>query len=378
MSDLLHRIRTILLPGLTLAAIGLLLLGLADLWELNAWSLAYVSVSLGSPSAEAEIPTPPAQHSRAMVWLAQIALTADDPVAALELVNLQASQGDRLSMRLAGQASLAQGDFHGAVAIWQRAGDVESLLAAAGQAREALDLDDALMAYQAVWALKPESGTLPLANFLLDRIQDYSETEYVLRQSLDDFPASRYWPTWSRRLGDALQALECWDEAVTAYEQGIARKSDDWAANIGLGWARYKRGDGVEAALDEFQQAIAIDEDRGNGYYAAGQVLASEGRYVEADAWFAQALARVPEAKWWYMARAVTARQAGDLRLALNVYQEATSRFPDFVNAHFEMGKTYEEIGDLDKAMDAYCITLALDPEHAGAARGVTRLEGIR
>ena len=63
-------------------------------------------------------------------------------------------------MRLMADVRLAQGDFAGALAIWQQAGDVTSLLRAAAQLQQAGRLEDALMAYQAAWRLDPESGTL--------------------------------------------------------------------------------------------------------------------------------------------------------------------------------------------------------------------------
>ena len=102
--------------------------------QVNAWSLQYTHHAF-SPVAEQStaLPDPPAGHARAVFWLASAALQSGNPTLAETLVASQAARGDPLSMRLMGDALLAQGDFAGALAIWQKAGDVASLLRAASQ-----------------------------------------------------------------------------------------------------------------------------------------------------------------------------------------------------------------------------------------------------
>jgi len=43
--------------------------------------------------------------------------------------------------------------------------------------------------------------------------------------------------------------------------------------HIGLGWTRYERGDGLQAALSEFQGAINAPESKGNAQLALAQAL---------------------------------------------------------------------------------------------------------
>lgn len=182
---------------------------------------------------------------------------------------------------------------------------------------------------------------MPLANFLLNDRQDYARAENVLRQSLATLPNFRYWHVWSNRLGDALRGQKRWDEAVAVYESVIVQTPDDWEAHIGLGWARYERGDGLQAAMSEFQKVINAPKSQGNGQLVIAQALTREKRFEEADPWFAQALALNPEARWWYVARGNAARQAGNLTLALAVYQKTLERFPDFAFAYYEVAYAY-------------------------------------
>lgn len=396
-----------------LAVVAVALMGLSparQAWQINAWSLQYNRHALDPLAAQSTLTDPPAGHARAKFWQAKAALQSGNPALAETLIASQAAQSDPLAMRLMSDALAAQGDFAGALAIWQQAGDVASLLRVASQAGQAGRLEDALMAYQAAWRLDKESGTLPLVNFLLGSKPDYGMAENVLRQSLAALPNSRSWLAWSRRLGDALRAQKRWDEAITAYESVIIQAPDDWAAHIGLGWARYERGDSLQAAMSEFQGAINAPNSQGNGQLAIAQALTREKRFEEADAWFAQALALHPDNPGWYVARGNAARQAGNLALALAVYQEALTRFPDFGYAYYEIaqayrlneqsaqaivaieralaliappnagyyaraGNIYEWAGDKNQALYAYRQALQIDPQNAEARKGVERLD---
>jgi len=398
------------LPVLALIA----LLGFSPMhqaWLINAWSLQFVRHAFDPLAAQSTaLPDPPAGHARAKFWLASAALQSGDPVLAETLVASQAAQGDPLAMRLLSDALAAQGDFAGALAIWQKAGDAASVLRVASQAGQAGHLEDALMAYQAAWELDKESGTLPLANFQINSQQDYGAAENVLRQSLAALPNSRYWPQWSNRLGDVLRAQKRWDEAIAVYESTLVHSPDDWTAHIGLGWAKYERGDGLPAAMSEFQKAINAPKSQGNGQLAIAQVLTREKRFEEADAWFAQALTLNPDARWWYVVRGNAARQAGNLTLALAVYQEALARFPDFAPAYYEIayayqlndqpaqamtaieqalafmnlpnigyyiraGNIYEAAGKKEQALQFYRQALLIDPQNAAALKGLERLD---
>ena len=399
--------------SLLMAVAAVALMGLSparQAWRINAWSVQNTHYALSPAAKQTVLADPPAGHARAALWLASAALQSGNPALAETLIASQAAQGDQLAMHLMADALLAQGDFIGAVAIWQQTKDVTSLQQAALQAQQAGRMEEALMAYEAAWTLDSEAGTLPLANFLMNYRQDYGRAENVLRQSLATIPNSGYRPDWSRRLGDALRAQQRWDEAAAAYESTIVQAPDDWAAHIGLGWTSYERGDGLQVAMSEFQEAINAPESQGNGQLAIAQVLTREERFEEADAWFVQALALNPEAQWWYVGRGNAAQQAGNLTLALAVYKEALTRFPDFAPVYYEIanayrlneqpaqamaaieralvlmappnanyyaraGSIYEWAGDKNQALHAYRQALLIDPQNAAALKGVGRLD---
>jgi Tfp pilus assembly protein PilF len=302
-----------------------------------------------------------------------------------------------------------QGDFSGALAYWKQAGDVASLLQQALQAQQARQSEHALLAYTSAWELDQETITLPLADYLIDTLEDYPTAGDVLNRAMAARPNSRNWPLWSNRLGDVLRLQEHWDEAMAAYEGTLTRSPYDWAAYIGIGWTKYERGSGLQAAMEDFRKVTTIPDTQGNGEFAIAQVLTLEKRYEDADAWFQKAIPLYPEARGRYLARANAARQSGNLVLAIKVYQETIKKFPDYAIAYYEIaqayrlndqpeqataaieeavarisppsaayytraGKIHEWAGEPAKALEAYRQALQIDPGNPEALKGVERL----
>ena len=121
---------------LLLAVAAVALMGMSparQAWQINAWSVQYTHHALIPAAKQSMLADPPAGHARAKFWQASVALQSGNPALAETLIASQAAQGDPFAMRLMGDALLAQGDFAGALAIWQKAGDVASLLRAASQ-----------------------------------------------------------------------------------------------------------------------------------------------------------------------------------------------------------------------------------------------------
>jgi tetratricopeptide (TPR) repeat protein len=129
-------------------------------------------------------------------------------------------------------------------------------------------------------------------------------------------------------------------------------------AHIGLGWVYYESIGDAQAAEAEFSQAIEIAPAQGDGYAAMGELRARQQQYGEAEEWYVQAVDRNPNSRWWQLARASAVRSAADLERAARLYQDVTVQFPDFGEAYFELGLTYDLLGEPDRA--AGCMDEAL------------------
>lgn len=375
--------------------------------ENNAWSISVARQAFSTATASDPLPAPPPASPHARLWLGRLSLRQQLPQQAQEWVAPLAARGDPFARHVMADALTMQGNFAEVVTLWQKAGDAASLLRVASQASR---LEDIQAAYQAAWTLDPESGALPLANFLLNSKKDSVAAENVLQQSLAALPNSKSWSAWSNLLGDAVRAQKRWDEAIAIYGNVIAQNPDSWMAHIGLGWARYERGDGLQAAIGEFQKAIDIPKSQGNGQLAIAQMLTQEKRFAEADAWFAQALVLNPNARWWYVSRGNAALQAKNPGLAIAIYQETLAKFPDFSYAYYQIayayqlnkqpaeaitaiehaiaimtppniyyyiraGSIYEWAGDESQASYAYHQALLIDPQNTVALEGMNRLD---
>jgi len=235
------------------------------------------------------------------------------------------------------------------------------------------DHSNALAAFKTAWAIAPKNGALPLIEYLREQKR--------------------------------------FDEAVEVCQIALVKNKNDWRLYLGLGWVYYERGDGMESAIAEFQKAFAIDETRGDGYFAVAQVLTLEQRYFEADHWYRLAIERNTEYRRRYIARGNNMRSAGNFDFALSIYREAARRFPDFSVVYHQMswayrlneqpkealdsiekalalmdppneryytraGQIYEWQGETDRALDAYLSALAINPDYKSAQRGASRLSG--
>lgn len=378
--------------------------------QVNAWSLEYLGRNMADGRAKETLPVPPEGHARAAVWLARGALVSGEPELALTILAPMAKSASLDVLRLRGQALAATGDFGGAVSAWLQARDFWSLMDAGRTAQDEGRGEDALLAFRSALNLDPEEAVLPMANFLWVHMNDIGGAEALLRLALVRQPSSRLRSVWLSRIGDALRAQDRWDEAENAYDQALRVNPDNWQAEIGLGWVFYAQSDDPQVAMAEFREAINAAPGRGEGYYAMGQLLSKEGRYGDADAFYQKAIEVDPAARWWYMARAEAARKMGELALALDIYKEVSTRFPEFAHAYYEMawayrlneqpaeatqaiqsalvlmgdptaayyaraGQVYEWIGRTDLARNAYLKALSIDPENYSARQGLSRLE---
>jgi len=321
---------------------------------------------------------------------------------------LLTGRGDALSRHLLSDVFLAQGRFAESAALWQQSGEVEMLLETAAKAAQASQPEAALAAFEAAYALNAEDAALGLASFQLNSGKP-AQAEELLRQALENYPASNQRAQWLLRLGDVLQTEKRWDEASAVYRQTLSEFPQTWQAHIGLGRALYQSGAGLAAARAEFDQAMRLADTGGNAQASLAQILLEEKRFAEAESWFSRAIALNPNVAWWYVLRASAARQAGDVETARQALLQGLEHFPNFGPLYFELsvvyrlqdlpdeaaqaiqraleltqkppafyfvraGAIYEWRGEKSQALQAYQQALSIDPKNEAAQSGAQRL----
>ena len=286
----------------------------------------------------------------------------------------------------AGNESYQAREFQSALSWYHRSIALDMQQAQAwikiGQTYDELnDHAQASEAYRKAWEINPDEGTIFYVTSL-EAKGEVEAAEIVLRQSIEAYPNAVSRLEWWRRLGSMMRARQEWDSAVMVTRDAINEYPNEPALFIDLGWSLYRRGDGLAAAEREFNNAIRINDQIGDGYFALAQLLTQEKRYQDADAYYIDAIERAPNNKWYLLARADNLRLGGDPSRSIEVYQETISRFPDFANAYYQLSLAFRLIGASEKAIEAIerAIQLMNPPETSYYVRAgeIYRLAGLR
>jgi tetratricopeptide (TPR) repeat protein len=286
----------------------------------------------------------------------------------------------------AGNESYHAQDYQSALSWYQRAIALDMQQAQAwikiGQTYDASkDSEQASEAYRKAWEIDPDLATMVYVTSL-EIMGKPEAAELVLLQSINTNPNSASRLEWWRKLGGMMQAQKKWDDAVNVTQEAINEFPDEPGLYIDLGWSLYRRGDGLAAAEREFNNAIRINDKIGDGYFALAQLFSQEKEYQEADGYYLRALELSPDNRWYYLARADTARIAGDVPRALEIYREAIRRFPNFAHAYYQLAIAYRHSNQQQDAIDAIekAIVLLEPPNDSFYARAgeIYRWAGMR
>jgi len=131
--------------------------------------------------------------------------------------------------------------------------------------------------------------------------------------------------------------------------------------------------------------------------YLMGRIFYKEKNYIEADNWFARAITLRQDNKIYWITRANSVRDGGNLTHSFELYSQAIKQFPNYAPIYYELawayklagagkesilaiekairlknptdvnyeiraGQVYENFGFLDKALNAYQLSQSIDP----------------
>ena len=145
---------------------------------------------------------------------------------------------------------------------------------------------------------------------------------------------------WWRHAYDAQMRGEL-DVAVGLYTKsiGICPTAEAYTFR---GWVRSFQGR-IDEAIEDCYRAIEVDPEFGNPYNDIGAYLMQKGDLRSAEHWFRQAL--------------------------------MADRYECYFYPHFNLGRIYENRGDLIRAMNCYRMAWALKRDYAEARQGFIRLQ---
>lgn len=208
-------------------------------------------------------------------------------------------------------------------------------------------------------------------------------------------------PAFHNNLGNALKALDRWQEAVASYERALALKPDLVAAHYNRALCLQEQGNLSEAvsaygralalkpdfaeahgnlgntlqaqgklaeAVASYKRALALKPDYADAHSNLGNVRKAQGKLDEAVACFERALAHKPDSAEAHHNLGLVLFEQGKLQEAELSYERALLHKPDYPEAHHHLGNTLKELGRRDEALASYGRALALNPGY-GAAR---------
>ena len=131
------------------------------------------------------------------------------------------------------------------------------------------------------------------------------------------------------------------DRALYYYRRSLACMPSPEAYTF-MAWTESMRGNYIEA-IELCQQAIKLDSDFGNPWNDIGAYLLALGRHQDAIPFLEQAL-RSP-------------------------------RYLTYHYAHYNLGRAYEKLTELDRARQKYLDALAAEPSYHLARQALSRLD---
>lgn len=185
---------------------------------------------------------------------------------------------------------------------------------------------------------------------VMAREEKYSEADYWIQKAIDMNPSN---VTWYMERADIAQSANNLEMAIHIYQQIIEKFPTMEEAHVYLGNLLYANGYDAEIALTEIKQAITINPNNGDSFFAAAQVLSSSGQCKEADEYYQKALALKPHINWWYLARGDNARDCQELALAISIYTEAAQLFPYYALAYHQLSWAYHLSNNPKLAIEA-------------------------
>lgn len=163
------------------------------------------------------------------------------------------------------------------------------------------------------------------------------------------------------------------DLAISSYQTAAERDPELYDAYISLGILNAARKDRL--ALEYYDNALAVQPSSMEALYNKAvfaqdmgldsMALALYGRIKEIEP-------RYPLA--YYNTGYVLLERKNDAVGARREFTKALELLPDYTNAYFSRGLTYELEGSLDSALRDYQQAIRLSPDHTDAAKGLSRL----
>jgi tetratricopeptide (TPR) repeat protein len=158
--------------------------------------------------------------------------------------------------------------------------------------------------------------------------------------------------------GRSYEDQDMGDEAEIEYREAVALLPFFAESSI----VPYREREGLTTILRSLTRLVDLMVIRGD----------STGALEEID----KALVELPDSGWLYLLRGVVHLQRDELPQALADLQRAHELEPGLLDVHLYLGRTYKEMGEIDKARTEFELELEMNPDSRGAQEELESLIG--
>jgi len=169
-----------------------------------------------------------------------------------------------------------------------------------------------------------------------------------------------------QQAGDGGGAEECYRQALTLQPEN-ADTGRRLAHHLALRAGAYQERGEFEAAIESYEESLALDRERPQVHNNLGNAYKSLGRLEEAIAAYRLAIATDAGLAEAHLNLGVALEQAGEAGEAMAQCRAALALRPSFAEASLSLGFLLEQEGDAQGALERYREAIVARPDYAEA-----------
>ena len=173
-------------------------------------------------------------------------------------------------------------------------------------------------------------------------------------------------PECHNSLGNALCAIDRWDDAVAHYNKALILNPEHAEAYSNLGNALKSQGK-LDEGIARFRRAIILKPDLSEAHNNLGNALRDQGKLDEALAHYQRASIVNPSFTDTHNNFGTLLLDRGDPERAVTEFKRVLALNPDHVEANNNLGNALKKQGKWDEALPYYQRALTLKPDYAEA-----------
>jgi len=179
-------------------------------------------------------------------------------------------------------------------------------------------------------------------------------------------------------LQEANQLLEQkqYPEALAKYEEILAAEPTLYQVYYNIGTAQREMGE-LDKAAASFQKVLDQEAANTSALVALGDVYVAQGKLDEAVTYFEKAIGQTTDEILPFNVAEIYFNR-GDTAKALEYYQTAATRKPDWPEPHLKMGYANLNAGNMEAAIAAFEKVVAVAPDSPQAQQAQAALSSLK